>query len=272
MLTLEAIGYRYAGARLPSLHDVSLTLHDGEVVGLVGASESGKTTLCLVASGLAPRTVRGTLTGRVLLDGEDVAPLAIHELAARVGIAFASPATQLSGVAATVYEEVAFGPMNLALPRSEVSARTEEVLASLRIESLADRNPARLSGGQQQLVAIAGLLALHPAHLVLDEPTAQLDPAGTVMVAAALARLADDGASILIAEHKTDLLAQICSRVLALKAGRVALEGPAGEVLADPQLRGLGVAPPAAVRLRLAAREARVPSAALADLEAALAR
>jgi energy-coupling factor transporter ATP-binding protein EcfA2 len=271
MLTLDAVTYRYAGASRPSLTEISLELHDGEVVGLVGASEAGKTTLCLVASGLAPRTIGGTLTGRVLLDGEDATPLAMHELAGRVGIAFASPATQLSGVATTVYEEVAFGPMNLGVPRPELIARTEEALAALRIDALADRDPTRLSGGQQQLVAIAGLLALRPAHLVLDEPTAQLDPAGTAMVAAALARLAADGASILIAEQKTDLLAAICSRVVALASGRAVLDGLASEILADPRLAELGVAPPAAARLRRAAREANLERHVLAGLDRALA-
>jgi energy-coupling factor transporter ATP-binding protein EcfA2 len=271
MLALESVTYRYAGAPRPSLHDVSLELREGEVLGLVGASEAGKTTLCLVASGLAPRTVGGTLTGSVLLDGEDTAPLAMHELAGRVGIAFASPATQLSGVAATVYEEVGFGPMNLGVQRPELIARIEEALAALRIEPLADRDPAQLSGGQQQLVAIAGLLALRPAHLVLDEPTAQLDPAGTAMVAEALARLAANGASILVAEQKTDLLAGICSRVVALDAGRVVLDGVAAEILEDPRLTRLGVAPPAEVRLRRAAVDARLSAAALARVEDALA-
>jgi energy-coupling factor transporter ATP-binding protein EcfA2 len=271
MLTLESVGYRYAGAQQPSLHEVSLELRDGEVVGLVGASESGKTTLCLVASGLAPRTVGGRLYGRVLLDGVDIEPLTMDQLAARVGIAFASPATQLSWVAGTVYEEVAFGPMNLGLPLPEVIERTEGALASLRIEALADRDPARLSGGQQQLVAIAGLLALRPAHLVLDEPTAQLDPAGTAMVAEALARLARDGASILVAEHKTDLLARICARVLVLEAGRVVLDGPAEQVLADPRLLDLGVAAPGPVRLERAALETGVAAASLTRLRKALA-
>lgn len=272
MLTLESVTYRYAGAPRPSLHEVSVELRDGEVLGLVGASEGGKTTLCLVASGLAPRTVGGTLTGRVLLDGEETGQLAMHELAGRIGIAFASPATQLSGVAATVYEEVAFGPMNLGVPRNELIARTEEALSALRIESLADRDPARLSGGQQQLVAIAGLLALRPAHLVLDEPTAQLDPAGTAMVAAALASLAENGASILVAEQRTDLLAGICSRVVALDAGRVILDGSAAEILADPRLTTLGVAPPAPVRLRRAASDANLPAATLARVDEAIAQ
>lgn len=271
MLVLEAATYRYAGAPRPSLHEVSLELREGEVLGLVGASEAGKTTLCLVASGLAPRTVGGTLTGRLLLDGVDTAPLAMHDLAGRIGISFASPTTQLSGVAATVYEEVAFGPMNLGVPRPELIARTEEALTALRIEGLADRDPARLSGGQQQLVAIAGLLALRPAHLVLDEPTAQLDPAGTAVVAAALAGLAAGGASILVAEQKTDLLAGICTRVVAIDAGRVVLDGPVAEVLSDPRLTDLGVAPPSAVRLRRSAQAAKLPEATVARLDEALA-
>lgn len=270
MLTLESVGYRYAGAARPSLTEVSLLLRDGEVVGLAGPSEAGKTTLCLVACGLAPRTVGGTLTGRILLDGEDTAALAIHELAGRVGVAFANPATQLSAVAGTVYEEVAFGPMNLGIARDEVIDRTEAALDALRISHLADRDPALLSGGQQQLVAIAGLLALRPAHLVLDEPTAQLDPAGTLLVAEALGRLAADGASILIAEQKTDLLASVCSRVVALDAGRVALDGPAGAVLADPRLAAMGVAPPASVRMRRAAEAGNLGESARARLGAAL--
>jgi len=271
MLTFESVSYRYAGAKQPSLHDLDLELRDGEVVGLVGASESGKTTLCLVGSGLAPRTVGGRLYGRVLLDGVDIEPLAMDQLASRIGIAFASPATQLSGVAGTVYEEVAFGPMNLGLPLPVVIERTASALASLRIEALAERDPALLSGGQQQLVAIAGLLAMRPKHLVLDEPTAQLDPAGTAMVADALAGLAHDGASILVAEHKTDLLARICARVIALAAGRVVLDGPAGQVLADPRLLELGVASPAPVRLERAGVEAGITAPALTRLRKALA-
>jgi energy-coupling factor transporter ATP-binding protein EcfA2 len=123
------------------------------------------------------------------------------------------------------------------------------------LTELAERDPWRLSGGQQQLVAIAGLLAMHPRHLVLDEPTAQLDPAGTQLVADALLRLAEAGASILITEQKTDLLAAICSTVAVLQAGRIVVSGAAAEVLTEG-LAELGVSAPAGVRLRSAAREA----------------
>jgi energy-coupling factor transport system ATP-binding protein len=262
-IQLSGVGYRYAGATRAALLDVDLELRDGEVVGLAGASESGKTTLCLVVSGLAPRTVGGQIRGRITLDGEDVDAWPMHRLSQRVGIGFQNPATQLSQVSDTVFEEVAFGPMNLALPRDEVVDRTWAVLGALRIDGLADRDPRRLSGGQQQLVAIAGLLAMRPEHLILDEPTAQLDPAGTRLVADAISRLAADGASILVAEQKTDLLTATCARVVVLAAGRVALSGASSEVLADERLEELGVSAPSPVRLRRAAHAAGIRSAHL---------
>ena len=249
-VSLSGVGYRYAGESAPSLLDVDLELRDGEVLGVAGRSEAGKTTLCLVVSGLAPRTIGGRIRGRITLDGEEVDDWPMHRLAERIGIGFQNPATQLSQVAGSVFEEVAFGPMNLALPRKEVVARTWEALTALRIDGLAERDPQRLSGGQQQLVAIAGLLAMRPEHLVLDEPTAQLDPAGTRLVADAIERLATGGVSILVTEQKTDLLADICTRVVVLDGGRVALEGAAASVLGDDRLPALGVAEPSAIRLR----------------------
>jgi energy-coupling factor transporter ATP-binding protein EcfA2 len=187
----------------------------------------------------------------------------MHRLSQRIGIGFQNPSTQLSQVAGTVFEEVAFGPMNLGLERDEIVERTWTALDLLRIGSLAERDPGRLSGGQQQLVAIAGLLAMRPAHLVLDEPTAQLDPAGTRLVGDAIARLASAGASILVAEQKTDLLAAVASRVVVLAGGRVALEGEADAVLGDARLPELGVAEPSAVRLRRAAVTAGIDPARL---------
>lgn len=249
-LALAGIGYRYAGVREPAILDIDLELSGGEVVGLTGPSESGKTTLCLVAAGLGPRAIGGLLRGRVTIDGADADAWPMHRMSQHVGIGFQSPATQLSQVAGTVFEEIAFGPMNLGLSREDVLARTWDALGALRIVDLAARDPRRLSGGQQQLLALAGLLALRPAYLILDEPTAQLDPEGTRVVADALARLAADGAGILVAEQKTDVLAALASRTVVLDGGRVALSGPTPRVLGDPRLPELGVNPPAAVRLR----------------------
>ncbi len=249
MLELHAVGYRYPGYATPVLHDVDLTLADGEIVGVVGANESGKSTLCLVASGLAPGSIGGALTGRLLIDGVWMAGRPLHEFSTQVGIGFQNPATQLSGVAGSVFEEVALGPMNLGLTARETVARTRAAMATLGIDDLAEREPRRLSGGQAQLVVIASLLAMRPAHLILDEPTAQLDPKGTRLVGEALRELAWTGTALLIVEHKTDLLDGLCGRVIVIDAGRIALDGPAHEVLADRRLGSWGVESPSRIRL-----------------------
>ena len=254
-IQLDGVSYRYAGAAATSLRNVRLELEPGRVVGVVGANESGKSTLCLVVAGLAPAVIGGRLEGSVGIDGIGTATMRPHDLAQRCGLLSQNAATQLSGTTATVFEEVGFGPCNLGLPVADVVQRVWAALGAVGIESLAPRDPARLSGGQGQLVAIASILALRPRYLVLDEPTSELDPAGTKLVAEALARIArDTGAGILLVEHKTDVLAQIADEVVVLERGAVAFSGPAAAVLGDPRLVELGVEAPAAVRLERAVR------------------
>ena len=254
MLVLHGVGYRYAGYADPVLHDIDLTLADGEIVGVVGANEAGKSTLCLVACGLAPGSIGGALTGGGLsIDGEPMAGRPLHEYATRVGIGFQNPSTQLSGVTGSVFEEVALGPMNLGLAPRETVERTKAAMATLGIDDLAEREPRRLSGGEGQLVVIASLLAMRPPHLVLDEPTAQLDPEGTRLVGEALRELAATGTALLVAEHKTDLLDGLCDRVVVIDGGRIVAADAAATVLEDPRLTEWGVEPPSRVRLAQAA-------------------
>ena len=264
MLTLAGVSYRYAGYAKPVLHDIDLTLADGEIVGVVGANESGKSTLCLVACGLAPGSIGGALTGGGLsIDGESMADKPLYAFSTRVGIGFQNPATQLSGVTGSVFEEVALGPMNLGLTQRETVERTNAAMATLGIEHLWDREPRRLSGGQGQLVVIASLLAMRPPHLVLDEPTAQLDPEGTRLVGDALRALASTGTALLIVEHKTDLLDGLCDRVVALDDGRIVLDGPASAILEDDRLVTLGVDLPSRVRLARALASRGLDAAAV---------
>ncbi|MDQ2854225.1 MAG: energy-coupling factor ABC transporter ATP-binding protein [Chloroflexota bacterium] len=254
-LTLRAVTYRYAGMKQPALSEISLEVAPGSVTGVVGANEAGKSTLCLLAAGLAPATIGGHVDGLVQINGLSTGETRPSELAQLCGILFQNAETQLSGTAATVWEEVAFGPRNLSLPLSEVVDRTEGALATLGIDALAPREPSRLSGGQAQLVALAAVLAMRPAYLVLDEPTSQLDPQGTQLVGDALQRLArDTGVGLLVVEHKTDLLASIAGRCIALAAGRIVAEGPCAAVLGDAHLEDWGVEAPAAVRIARAAR------------------
>jgi len=236
MFELRSVSYRYPGFARPVLEDVNLTIAEGEIVGVAGPNGAGKSTLCLVASGLAPASIGGDLTGAVRLDGEqlDRRP---HELAGTVGMAFSNPGAQLAGVASTVFEEVAFGPMNLGLPVVETVARTRGALGSLGIEDLAERHPGRLSGGQTQLVAIASMLAMQPRYLVLDEPVAELDQECRALVAGALRRIADGDTGLLVAEHDLDLLSELRARVVHIRDGRLSPDGPPAGGRANPAPR-----------------------------------
>jgi energy-coupling factor transport system ATP-binding protein len=272
MLLLEGASYRYAGYSTEVLREIDLRLDDGEMVGLVGPNEAGKSTLCLVASGLAPASIGGNLKGTLSLDGTPAAGMSTHQLAERVVVGFQNPNTQRSGIAGTVFEEIALGPMNLGLPVAETVARTREAIARLRLEHLVERDPQRLSGGQAQLVGIASLLAMRPRHVILDEPTAQLDPAGTRLVGEALRALAETGTSLLIAEHKTDLLDDLCSRILVIDGGRIVRDGPTAEIFDDPGLESLGVEAPARARLTRAMAERGLDTAVVAQALAEAAR
>ena len=266
-LRLSAATYRYAGARRNALDGVDLELSAGTVLGVVGPNEAGKSTLCLVASGLAPVVVAGRLSGSVTIDGRETTDMRPHELAQRCGILFQNPQAQLSGTAATVFEEIAFGPRNLGLSLSTVIERIAACLEALGIAALADRDPARLSGGQAQLVALAAILALEPDFLILDEPTSQLDPQGTRLVGEALRRLVGERrTAILVVEHKTALLDRLADRVVVVDEGRIVREGPTADVLDDPMLPRHGVEPPPRVRVRSALTAAGMGTPAATDL------
>lgn len=253
-LRLAGVSYRYAGSPTVVLAEIELVIESGEVLGIVGANEAGKSTLCLVTAGLAPGTIAGKLEGTVSIDGLATVSLRPYELAQRCGSLFQNPGSQLSGTALSVWEEIAFGPRNLGLRLEEVVDRVDAVVAMLGIGDLVERSPAHLSGGQAQLVALAGVLALRPAYLVLDEPTSQLDPQGTQLVGHALALLAaQSNVGVLVVEHKTDVLAGIATRVAVIEAGRLAAIGSVAEILADQRLPGWGVEPPSSVRLNRAA-------------------
>ena len=266
-IELSGVHYRYAGGFGEALRGIDLCLEPGQVVGIVGPNEAGKSTLCLVAAGLAPAVVGGRLEGDVRIDGSLSTELRPHELAQRCGLLQANPVAQLSHTTSSVFEEIAFGPCNLALPLSEVVERVRWAMEALAISDLGPRNPLRLSGGQAQQVALASVLALRPRYLILDEPTSELDPAGTRLVAESLVRVArETSAGILIAEHKTDVLAGIADEVVVLEQGAVTLAGAAARVLADPRLAELGVDPPSSIRLERAVRSAGLDwSAGLAE-------
>ncbi len=250
-LLIEGLGVRYPGRREHSLEGIDLPIVRGERVGVAGRTGAGKSTLTLAAAGFIPRVVRAKLDGRVVIEGIDTATAAPGALLGQVGIVFATPANQLSASKQTVREELAFGLENLGVARDEMDARIDATLARLAIGHLADREPFALSGGEQQRVAIASIVAMGTSVLVLDEPTAQLDPAGTASVADLLDELARTGTTILCAEHDPTVLGRM-DRCLVLEAGHaVALDVP-GVALASAATAG-GTPLPTMVRLAEAA-------------------
>ncbi len=251
-LLIEAATVKYPGRREPALAGLSTAVGHSEVVGVAGATNAGKSTLALLAAGFIPRVVRAAVGGSVLVDGTSVVGAKASAVVGRVGIVFATPANQLSASKLTVREELAFGLENLGLPRAEMDPRIDRLLARLRIEHLADREPFSLSGGEQQRVAIASIVAMGTGVLVLDEPTAQLDPAGTREIAGLLGELARSGTAVLCVEHDSIVLGG-AARCLLLDAGRLVIDDLPGAALGSAVLADRGLATPTLVRLAEAA-------------------
>ena len=226
--------YRYAEAEREAIAGVSLTVSAGEWVGVIGPTNAGKSTLCYLAMGLAPHFFGGRLRGELTVFGVDTRRQKVAERSTRVGLLFQNPFTQLSGARERVSEEVAFGPEWHGLPADEVAVRVGEALRLVDLEALAERHPLDLSGGQLQRLALASLLVMRPELLLLDEPTSQLDPAGTNALLQVLAGLHRSGTTIVMVEQKLEAVAALCPRVVALADGRVIADGPPEAVFADP--------------------------------------
>ncbi len=247
-ITLSGVSVRYAGRREPALRDLDLSVAPGERLGIAGRTGAGKSTLALVAAGFVPRVVRARLTGQASLGDLPLTGSAGGALLGKTGIVFSTPANQLSASKLTVREELAFGLENLAVPRAEMDVRIDAILERLEIGHLAEREPFALSGGEQQRVAIASIVAMGTGVLVLDEPTAQLDPVGTATVGRLLAELAAGGTTILCAEHDPTILGGV-DRCLVLDSGAAVTIDRPGRALGGAVLDPIGLTPPTLVRL-----------------------
>lgn len=230
MLSASGVGYRYPGS-VAALEDVSLTVARGRKLALLGANGAGKTTFLLHLNGLL-RPQRG----EVRLDGTSVGydRRALKAWRQKVGLVLQDPNDQL--FAATVYEDVSFGPLNLGLSTAAARDRIETALAALDIADLADRPTHMLSLGQKKRVAIAGVVAMAPEYLILDEPTAGLDGDGSVRLLSLLDDLHRRGTTIVIATHDTDLALEWADDAAVFCRARLDRAGPVADVLADREL------------------------------------
>ena len=266
MIELNEISYRYEGAKESALSGVSLTILDGEMLAIVGHNGSGKSSLAKHLNGLLTPD-----SGRVLVDGMDTGDegklLSIRQ---RVGMVFQNPDNQL--VTAIVEEDVGFGPENLGVPPAEIRERVDSALREVGMIDYADRAAHALSGGQKQRVAIAGMLAMRPEVLVLDEATAMLDPEGRREVLDIVSRLhRETGITVvMITQHMEETL--LCDRVVVMAGGKISFTGTPREVFRrSGELRELGLDVPETVWLRdaLAERGLALPGDPLTMTETA---
>jgi energy-coupling factor transport system ATP-binding protein len=251
-LVVEELTFRYRSRPEPALLQVSLSLERGELLLIAGASGCGKTTLIRCINGLIPRSYKGDLQGRILLQGQDPGSLSLARVSQIVGTVLQDPERQILG--SRVASEVAFGLENLGLPREEIRQRVEESLQRLDISNLRDRETFLLSGGEKQKVALAGVLTMRPGILLLDEPLASLDPASAQEALALFRRLADEGISVVLVEHRVeDALAIHPDRVAFMQDGRIAYLGTPAGLMAVVDYRAVKL--PAPVVIQRAAKD-----------------
>lgn len=235
LVYVERLSYQYPRSEVLALHDVSLQIRSGEFVGLIGPTGAGKTTLCLALNGIVPQFYGGRFFGRVRVAGLDTVEQPVHALAARVGMVFEDPETQLT--ATSVENEIAFALENLRVPRQHMRTRIAAALSAVGLDALEQRHPHELSGGQKQRLAIAAALAVEPELLVLDEATSQLDPVGAAEVFAVLRALnREQGMTVLLASHAAEELAEFADRLLLLDGGELIAEGTPAEIYSQVAL------------------------------------
>jgi energy-coupling factor transporter ATP-binding protein EcfA2 len=260
MLTVENLSFQYLHGSAPALREVTCNLQAGAVTAILGANGAGKSALCYALAGFIPHFFKGVMQGVVRVKGVDTKTMPLAELVTQVGMVFQNPFTQISGAKLTVAEEVAFGLENLGVARDEMQARVYDTLDLFGLRAVAAQSPFALSGGQQQRLALASVFVMQPSVLILDEPTAQLDPDGTRQVMETIAMLAAQGRTIILVEHKLEWVARLAARVLVLDHGALVVDGEPREILERAREWGLNE-----TRYAQAARWARERALALQD-------
>lgn len=244
IITIKNMSYQYPISETDALKSVNVTIERGKLYALVGANGGGKTTLCNVIRGFIPHFYKGDLRGEVLIEGKDIREWGMGELSQKVGYVFQNPFTQISGVKDNVFEEIAFGLENLGMEPALIREKVDQVIRMLEIDYLRDKNPFELSGGQKQRVALASIIVMEPDVLVIDEPTSQLDPKGTEEVFKIIELMKNKGKTIILVEHKIELIAEYADYIILLNEGEVAMQGSTREILTDERALTFGAALP----------------------------
>lgn len=244
IIEIKDLSYKYPTSNDLILKDVNLKIKKGELCAVIGSNGGGKTTLCNVIRGFIPYFYKGDMEGEVCIDGKSIMEYTLGELAVKVGFVFQNPFIQVSGVKETVFEEIAYSLENLGIEPEEIIKKVENIMKMLKIEYLKDKNPFELSGGQRQRVALASIIVMEPDILVIDEPTSQLDPQGTEEVFEIIKLMKEKGKTIILIEHKIELIAEYADHIIVMNDGRIVMDGSTQDVLSNIKLSDYNVTLP----------------------------
>jgi len=247
LVEFSDFSYKYLGADSLALKRINLKIEEGEYILVTGPSGCGKTTLCRAINGLVPHFHRGYIGGHVYVDEKDTRDYEVAQFAPIAGLVFQNPENQL--VTLNVEKEIAFGPENLGVEPAEIRRRVEELIDLLKLEELRNKHPHEMSGGEQQRVAMASILSMKPRILVADEPTSNLDPKSAEMILKIITELNKQGMTVILVEHRLDLVAKDASRLILMNKAEVVADGSPREVLSMDICQQLGIGIPKATQI-----------------------
>jgi energy-coupling factor transport system ATP-binding protein len=213
---VKNLSFKYKNSREKILDNVNLEIDSGKITAIIGKSGSGKSTLCNCICGLIPRVYDGDLSGDIFINGENLRDMGLQDIVTKVGIIFQNPSSQL--FSPTIEDELAFGPENLCVDTEEIGRRIDRILQIINMEDYRYDNPNNLSGGQQQLIAIASVLMLDPQILICDEIMSWIDEDGRVIIKELLLKLKEEGKTIIMVDHEPDNIV-IANQILYLNFG-----------------------------------------------------
>ncbi|MEG1458471.1 MAG: ABC transporter ATP-binding protein [Acetivibrio sp.] len=237
VMKIEKVSFLYSGEEEEVLKEISFDIKKGEILGIIGENDSGKSTLCKILVGLIPHYITGELSGKITIEGKDLSNLSMGELSRKIGLVFQNPFNQLTYTTSTVRDELAFGLGNIGMPRDEMLERVNEMAKLMRISDILDRNPLYLSGGQVQRVALGSCLIMNPDIVVLDECCSQLDPLGSEEIFRIINDLKTRGMTLIIVDHDMERIARVSDRILVLNKGELVKLDQVKKIFGNQSLR-----------------------------------
>lgn len=231
IISIENVNYKYPTSEDYVLKDFSLSLEEGKVYALIGENGGGKSTICNLIKGFIPHIYKGELEGEITIYGKDLYKSKLSDFVQPIGYVSQNPFSQITGSTETVFEEIAFGLENLGVEEQEIKEKIIEVINLFGIQDLLTKNPSALSGGQKQRVAIASVYVMDPDLFILDEPTSQLDPVGTLEIFNTVSLLKSKGKTVVIVENKIEPVAEHADEILLVKNGSIFDKGSPHELL-----------------------------------------